>query len=145
MASAEGECGGQGRRASAEAQQKGLGGWGLNGESGGRVRRARAEGECGVPMKNPPLSGGLVSVRSEAAREASGNRERSERFYPTKNPPCCGGLVSVRSEAASVASGHTPLYAFCSCHRSSAASIRSAIFSISSDKSSYRHIGVSPL
>ena len=61
------------RRASAEAQQTGLGGRGLNGECGGRERRASAEGECGVPMTSPPLSGGLVSVRSEAASVASGH------------------------------------------------------------------------
>ena len=73
MASAEGESGRQERRASAEAQQKGLGGRGGNGECGGRCRVASAEGERGVPMKNPPLSGGLESVRSEAASVASGH------------------------------------------------------------------------
>lgn len=45
----------------------------IKGECGGRERRASAEGECGVPMKNPPCWGGLVSVRSEAASVASGH------------------------------------------------------------------------
>ena len=60
-ARAEGECGGRVRSAAP------------SGECGGRVRRASAEGERGVPMKSPPLSGGLVSVRSEAASVASGH------------------------------------------------------------------------
>ena len=47
LASAEGECGGRVRRASAEAPASWEGGRGYVGECGGRVRRASAEGECG--------------------------------------------------------------------------------------------------
>ena len=72
-ARAEGEGGVRRRGASAEAQANGVGGWMIKGESGGRERRASAEGERGVPMKNPPFLGGLVSVRSEAASVASGH------------------------------------------------------------------------
>ena len=43
MARAEGESGGRERRASAEAQANGVGGWMNKGECGGRVRRASAE------------------------------------------------------------------------------------------------------
>lgn len=53
VASAEGESGGQERRASAEAHADGVGGWAIKGERGGRGRRASAEGECGAPMCRP--------------------------------------------------------------------------------------------
>ena len=43
------------------------------GECGWRERSAAPSGECGVPMKSPPLSGGLVLVRSKAASVASGH------------------------------------------------------------------------
>lgn len=72
-ARAEGEGGVRRRGASAEAQANGVGGWMIKGECGGRERRARAEGECGVPMENPPCWGGLLSMRSKAASEASGH------------------------------------------------------------------------
>lgn len=53
VASAEGESGGQERRARAEAHADGAGWWAIKGECGGRERRASAEGERGEPMLRP--------------------------------------------------------------------------------------------